>query len=461
MNKQPVLGLCPIGKFVFSHKDAMRHKEIIRGKLRAWKVDFRDIDAAVKDGMIRSQEDVEPAVRCLRSQGIDALFIPHCNFGTEGAAGVIARDLGLPTLLWGPRDEKPLADGTRLRDSLCGLFATSKVLHKLKVPFTYIENCRPEEEPFRRGVLDFMRAARVVKRMRRLRIGQIGQRIDFFWTTIVNESELLERFGVEVLPLDMVDFVKAVKALARARRTRYLAEIKAGRDKPAFKGFKNREPVVNMFAMRDHMLALARDKRLDTFAVQSFSSICDELGCMVEYACAMVADAGVPVACETDIHGAISSAMLAAAAEDREPIIFADLTIRHPTNDNAILIWHCGFPEGVCDPTSKPAVGTHWILPGIQPGSCHWRLKDGDLTVFRFDSDGGVYEAIAGEGRTVPGPFTQNTYVWMEVADWPAWERAFIEGPYIHHVACCYGRHAAILKEACRYLPGLAITMLP
>ena len=57
-----------------------------------------------------------------------------------------------------------------------------------------------------------------------MRIGQIGVRVDFFWTTIDNESELLEKFGVEVLPFDMVDFIKAVKKRAAKDRKKLQEE---------------------------------------------------------------------------------------------------------------------------------------------------------------------------------------------------------------------------------------------
>lgn len=458
---KPKLGLCPIGKFVFSHEDALRYKGIIEARLRELDVEYTGIDEAVTDGMIRGQGDVEPAIKCLKANGVDALFIPHCNFGTEGAAGIIARDLGVPVLLWGPRDEAPLGDGTRLRDTLCGLFATSKVLNKLGVKFTYIENCSPDDLAFEQGLDIFLRAANVVKRAGKLRIGQIGQRIDFFWTTIVNESELLERFGIEILPLDMVEFIQDVKSLAARNRDAYMREIKESEKSISFEGFDSIEPIINTFAVRDRMLSIAAECKLDVLAVQTFSSICSELGCMIEYATAMVADAGLPIACETDIHGAISASMLSAASYDEQPIIFADLTIRHPQNDNAILLWHCAFPESLRKPDTHASVGPHWILPDIPPGSCHWELKDGPLTVFRFDGDRGDYCAIAGEGRSVSGPATQNTYVWMEVNDWPAWERSFINGPYIHHVAVCYGNLSAALKESARYIPELCYQQLP
>ena len=89
------LGVAPIGKFVFSHADALVQKRLVEERLRAWKVPFVNVDGALKDGMVRSQADVGPAVASLREQGAEALFLPHCNFWTEGAAGMIARTLGL------------------------------------------------------------------------------------------------------------------------------------------------------------------------------------------------------------------------------------------------------------------------------------------------------------------------------------------------------------------------------
>jgi hypothetical protein len=84
-----------------------------------------------------------------------------------------------------------------------------------------------------------------------------------------------------------------------------------------------------------------------------------------------------------------------------------------------------------------------------------YKLKDGPLTVCRFDGDTGDYVLGFGEGKTVPGPDTRESYVWMEVDDWPLWERQIMEGPYIHHCAAVYDHCADVLEEACRYIPGL------
>ncbi len=458
-HEKPLLGLAPIGKFVFSHEDAMRYKAKTEALLHRLGIRFVNLDGILPDGMVRDQKHVEPVTAYLKRQGVDALFMPHCNFGTEGACGMIAKHMNVPTLLWGPRDEAPLPDGTRLRDTLCGLFASSKVLHKLGVPFSYIENCRMDDPKLESGIRDFMGAANVAKGLRNMRIGMIGKRIDFFWTCIINESELLERFGIQIQPLDMIAVIKAVKARAARGRAAYREEIEAlGRKGVRFEGFATMEPVVNVLAFRDEMLYLAEEHGLTGFAVESFTSICEELGAMVEFSLAELSERGIPAATETDIHGAISSILLQRASMDGAMTFLADLTIRHPQRDDAVLLWHCGFPLGLRDPKQPATIGTHWILPGIQPGSTHWKMQDGPLTICRFDGDRGSYSLAAGEGHTCDGPSTQNVYCWMQVDNWPRWERHFIEGPFIHHVAASYGKHAHVLREACRFIPGLTFT---
>ena len=102
--KEALLGVVPIGKFVFSHEDAIKQKNKIFKKLDHWKVKYSTIENIVPDGIVRDQKHVDLVVEDMKKKKIDALFIPHCNFGTEGAAAMIAKKLNVPTLLWGPRD---------------------------------------------------------------------------------------------------------------------------------------------------------------------------------------------------------------------------------------------------------------------------------------------------------------------------------------------------------------------
>jgi len=441
---------------VFSHEDALRQKAAILQKLDEWNVTYCTIDGVIPDGMVRDQKHVEPVVEHLQSRRVDALFVPHCNFGTEGAAAMIAKKLAVPALLWAPRDDAPLPDGSRYRDSLCGMFATSKVLHKLDVPFTYIDNCRVDEPPFRDGLRRFLAAAAAVKAMQNMRIAQIGVRVDFFWTTIDNESELLQKFGVEVLPFDMADFLRSVTERAEKHEADYSRELSDLATLFADPSVLEGKGTLRHLALRDELFDIAAEHEIDAFSIKTFTSIQAELGNAVPIG-NMLAQERYPIAAESDIHGAISSVLLKAAAGVDEPVFFPEFTVRHPDNDNAILLWHGAAPLSLRHPEAgKLECHPPWILEDLPGMSPVMRLKDGALTVCRFDGERGHYILGIGEGTTVPGPETREVWVWMEVDDWPRWERRIIEGPYIHHCSAVYDHCAAALEEACKYIPGLA-----
>lgn len=106
-----------------------------------------------------------------------------------------------------------------------------------------------------------------------------------------------------------------------------------------------------------------------------------------------------------DVSGAVTLAIMNACCLGDTAQFFADLTIRHPENDNAELLWHCGpFPYSLRDPEKKA---------GIDAFNGRWELKKGEITVCRFDSIGGEYVLFAGEGKATDGPETTGTYVWI------------------------------------------------
>lgn len=451
-SKHPKLAFCPIGKFVFSHEDALRQKAEIRAVLDRLGADSVDLDNVLPDGMVRANAHVSPAVDHFRAAGADALFVPHCNFGTEDAAALIARNLGLPTLLWGPRDDAPLADGTRLRDTFCGLLPTSKVLGKLGVPFSYIPNCRTAEPEFAAGLRRFLGAAHAANALRKgCRIGLIGQRIDFFWSTIANESELLERFRIEVLPLDMVVFIESVKKRAACG---YEGEIRKLRANCVIEDLDD-AALAGILAVRDEALDLAERHQLDAMACQSFMSLPEAIGAWAVFADSMIGDR-LPFVLESDICGAVSTLLVRRAALGR-PAFLTDITARHPEDDNAVLLWHCGAPLAMKHPREKVRLARHWILPGPLSGMTHFRLQDGPVTCARFDGEHGRYALAVGEGETCDGPATLNNYAWMRVRDLPRWERTLIEGPFLHHIAMTHAHCGASLKEAARFVPGLEV----
>lgn len=449
------LGLVPISKFVFSQEDARRYKGLVQARLRALEVDFVDLEGVTDDGMLFRHSDLAPVVRHLRAAGVDALFCPHCNFGTEDVASLLGREMGLPYLLWGPRDEAPLPDGTRLRDTQCGLFATSRILQHLGVPFTYIPNCRLDDPVLDRGIQAFMQVAATVKAFRHCRIGQIGQRNDFFWTVMVNEAELLQKFGLQVWQIYIEDLVTRMRDLLGAPTGELEDTLERMRQRVRFESL-NEGQIAAVAALKVVLTQMAEELGLAAISLQCFPTLQRNFGIYPCYANSLITEAGVPVICESDIHGSITAVLLQAAAGETGRPFFADLTNRHPDNNNAELLWHCGaFPLNLADEGVEPVVGAHFIMPGPEAGVGHWRIRGGPLTIARFDAEHGDYRLGFGHGEGTTGPETVGAYLWMQVQDWLTWERKFIRGPYIHHVAGIHGHLGAVLQEACRYIPGL------
>ena len=164
------LGFVPTRRSIFSAPDAIKYRGLTADRLREIGVDIVDIDDINDEGLLFDDSHIEPIVKKFRAEGVDGIMLCHANFGTEYVCARLARELGLPVLLWGPRDERPEPDGTRLRDSQCGLFATGKVLRRFQVPFTYMTNCRLTDPEFERGVWDFLAVCNVVKTFKHTRI---------------------------------------------------------------------------------------------------------------------------------------------------------------------------------------------------------------------------------------------------------------------------------------------------
>jgi len=458
MEKIFKLGYMPTRRTFFSKEDAGKFKGLIYDKIREIvpeNVKIFDLDWLNEEGLLYDDQDAKKVADYFIQHEVDALFSPHCNFGTENAVAQAARRIQKPLLIWGPRDEAPLPTGERLRDSQCGLFATSKVLQRYRVPFSYIINSRINDNVFKKGFLNFIRAANVVKFSANIRIGQISARPQSFYSIIVNENELLERFGIEIIPFNLDTIVRQVNENLKHKKSEIkelVAQIKQIAD---FSGIPA-EATERIAALKYALTNTVKEFNLQSLAVQCWDELQFQLGICSCFVNALITEEGIPVACESDIHGAISSLMLQAAGMFKEPTFFSDLTIRHPENDNAELLWHCGaFPPSLSIDKDKSSIGDHFVLPSHAPGTCNWQLKKGDITVVRFDGIGGNYSIFCGQGKAIDGPFNQGTYVYLEVNDWPLWEEKIIYGPYIHHTSCIYGHYAPVLYEATRYLNGV------
>lgn len=440
------LGFAPTRRSIFSAPDALKYAGLTKKRLEELGVAFVDIDDINDEGLLYNDKDLPAIVEKFRKAGVDGLFLPHCNFGTEYVCARLAKTLNVPVLLWGPRDERPEENGVRLRDSQCGLFATGKVLRRFQVPFTYLTNCRLTDPEFANGIRNFLAVCNVVKVFRHTRILQIAPRPFDFWSTMCNEGELLEKFNIQLSPIPMPELTEAMKKAKEegvevAKVTEYC--------KSNMCVAINEEQLENVAALKVAMKNLADFYGCNAIAIQCWNALQSEIGIMPCAANSLLNEEGISVVCETDIHGAITAVMAEAAGMDETRTFFADWTVRHPDNENGELLQHCG-PWPISVAKEKPTIG--YPLAFNHPGAVEAEAKHGDMTLCRFDGDNGEYSLLLGHAKGVEGPYTKGTYVWVEVADLKRLENKIVCGPYIHH---CVGIHkdvVPVLYEACKYI---------
>lgn len=397
---------------------------------------------APADNIMTDYADALMIAEHFKAHKVDALFVPFCNFGQEEALAKLANELEVPTLVWGPRDPAPNGTGPRPTDSQCGIFAATKVLQRYGVTFTYIENCHVTAPAFADGFRRFVSTAQIVKAFRHARIAQISVRPQQFLSVMVNEAELLEKFGIEIVPISGAQVVNTIKRVM-AENGDEIDELVADIEKTL--DMSKLDDKRTVAAIELGLMKIAQQYKCTALACDCWHTIRDAFGVGVCFILGDLNDRGLPSACELDIHAAIASLMAVGATGNRAASFVADLTIRHPEDDNCELLWHCGpFAKQLKAPGAQG-----YIAKG---GQGFYPLKTGPVTVLRFDGLRGKYNCFVGVGESVEGPATNGNYVWLKVDDWVKWEKKFVYGPYIHHVVGVFGDYSQEMLDACRYL---------
>ena len=389
-------------------------------------------------------------VERFKNEKVDAVMIINCNFGNEEAAADIAQALGKPVLIWAPLDDEYYVDGMRPTDSQCGIFGVSRQMQRYHIPFSFIRSCEVESEEFKEGLERFIRVACMVKNFKGMRIGQVGGRPAPFYSVIWNEGELMEQFGIRIIPINFAIIQQRMKAAPDlypdeiAEYEEYFTRNYALDDlTPKFI-----KPMATMAAMYKHLF---EEFRLDVLSAECWTAtpiMFDGLAPCAVYG--LLNDLGFMISCESDIHAAMTMVLLKSATLGKGYPLFGEFTVRHPQNKNAELLWHCGpFPLSQKAPESKARLVNQrvWL-----------RGKDGEYTVVRIDRDeGGKYVILPMKCRTTEGPQTHGTYIWGEFDDLGAVETRLIEGPYIHHFIEMEGDYTKEIDEFCKYFPNLKV----
>lgn len=437
-------------KGIFAPKYAVMNKDkiirYIEDNFTDELTEFVDLEWLNEEGLLSENSDCAKVRDYLNEQKVDAIFIINCNFGNEEAAGTIAKMMNLPTLLWGPQDMMFEEDGTRYTDAQCGLFAISKQLQRLNVPFSYIENCEVEDEIFAKGLKSFFSVATMVKNFKKLRITQIGTRLNPFKSVMSNELELTEKFGFNMQNVNMAVATDKLERILKEKDSELEKDLAVLKSQYDVSGLDD-EVLKKMLCFVYFYIEIFNETDADVLSTECWTAMPQAFGANPCLAMSILEDMGYIVTCESDIHGAVTNALLMCASRGKRPPLFGEFTCKNPQNKNSELLWHCGpFPYSARGENSKP------YLYNTKPS---FRAKDGEYTIARFQGDHGKYTLLGGTFKTTEGPNTFGTYMWAEFGNLSKVEKKLINGPYIHHMTEVYGDYKEELEEFCKFIPGL------
>lgn len=415
-------------------------------------VSFVDTQGLGIDNLIFDSASAKQAIDRMKSEQVDAIVIINCNFGNEEAAGDIALEIGKPVLLYAPLDEEYSPDGTRTTDSQCGLFGVSRQLQRLRIPFSNIPTCRIDSSDFEEGFMRFLRVSCMVKNFKGMRIGQVGTRPSPFFSVICNESELLEKFGIRIITINFAVIEQRMKQTAENQKD----EIERIADwfRSHYALDEQSESYVSGLATMAVMYRqLFEDFDLDVMAAECWTATPIMFNGLAP--CAVFGylnDLGYMIACESDIHSAITMVLLKCATLGKSVPLFGEFTVRHPENKNVELLWHCGqFPLSQKAPEceAKMVNQREWFY-----------AKSGTYTVARFEQDEGNYTILPVTCEATDGPKTNGTYLWAKFDDLQKVENRIMQGPYIHHFIEIEGDVTPEITEFCRFIPDLSVDAL-
>ena len=357
----------------------------------------------------------------------------------------LLQKVAAPLVIWAVRE--PAIDGGWLRlNSLTGAFSNgcgAGVLgHKTSFLFG-----NPEEEAVEQKLGRIMRVLAVVKKLKNLHVGIVGNTPPGYSFGDFDELQLRQIIGPKVTRIEMYKLLHQMKAVTDEEINRVIKEIFH-----VVEGLENLPQeqlkasaafyfVVKRFAEENKVDAITSRCWPDTFEFLNFAP-CGALG--------LLNDAGIPTSCEADFNGVLTQVLLSELTDS--VTYFAD-PVSLDEKRNALIFWHCG--TGACSlarPGAGPRAGVH---PNRKVGlAFEFGLKPGRVTIARLGKKAGGYRLLiaGGEALDEPQKFLGTS---VEVqTDYPALKLVTeaVEGGWEPHYALVYGDVREELCEVAKYL---------
>ena len=408
-----------------------------------------------KHGAVETREEARKCADLFRQHrdAIEGVVVTLPNFGDErGIADTLRMaDLNVPVLVQATPDTPSLMTIQDRRDSFCGKMSACNNLKQygIRYSLTSRHTEAPGSEDFARDLDWFLGVCRVVKGLRRLRIGAIGARPAAFNTVRFSEK-LLEAAGISVEPIDLSEIVGRINRLKDddAGVQTKLAAIKAY----VPTGNVPAPALIKMAKLGTVIDGWMRETEVAISAVQCWTSLEEFFGVVPCTVMSMMSNELMSSACEVDICGVIG--MHAMRLASGMPSALLDWNNNYGDDPDKAVCFHCSnlpkhfFQEVRMD---YQAIIAGTVGRDNTYGTCVGRVKAGPMSYARFSTDdrAGKICGYVGHGAFTNDPLT--TFGGAGVVHIPNMQallRHICENGFEHHVAASLSSVAGIVYEA-------------
>jgi L-fucose isomerase-like protein len=384
---------------------------------------------------------------------LDGVLVVLPNFGDE--KGVLdalhLSGLTVPILIQAYPDDLDQLTPARRRDAFCGKISVCNNLCQAGIPFSLTRRhvMRPDEKEFQEDLQNFVAVCRVVKGLRKVRIGAVGARPGAF-NTVRYSEKILQRHGISITTVDLSEILGQAGKLTDSQSSvkQRLDEIRAYADSRAVPPEKLTLMAKLGVVLSDFMAANA----LDATAIQCWTSVQQNYGCNVCTSMSMMSENLMPSACEVDVTGVLT--MYAMQLASNSPSALVDWNNNYGSDPDKCVLFHCGNWAKSFLPDIK--IGTAPILGSILGeqntyGALEGRTPASPLTFGRItthDASGRI-RAYVGQGQLTNDEL--KTFGNRAVAHVPKLQKLLhyvCANGFEHHVVMNASHTAAVLAEA-------------
>jgi len=341
---------------------------------------------------------------------------------------------------------------TNRRDAYCGKISVCNNLYQYGIKFSLTKShvLSLSNSEFDSELDRFISICKVVKGMRRVRIGAVGARPQAF-NTVRYSEKILERQGISVTTIDLSEILGKAKELKDDNKkvTESLNKITGYGDTTSTPS----EKLLQLARLDVVLNNFVEDNKLDATAIQCWTSVQENYGCNVCTSMSMMSENLLPSACEVDVTGTLT--MYAMQLASHSPSALVDWNNNYDQDEEKCVLFHCGNWAKSFLPDLK--ISTAPILGSVfgeekTYGALDGRTPASPLTYGRISTDDnlGKIKCYFGEGEITDDPL--NTFGTRAVAKVPKLQELMqyvCRHGYEHHVVMNASKTADILNEAC------------